>query len=243
MKTNCLVVDDEPLARSAIQALLSRFDDIEIVAECEDTFEALKVLQKKKIDLMFLDIQMPEVSGLEFLRSLKQPPAVILTTAHKQYAIEGYELDVVDYLLKPISFERMMKAIDKFYHLRRGAGIAQPAMESPADGTITIRAERKNILLHFDDILWVMSMKDYVQIYTKDKKHITQLPIGELEKQLPQDRFLRIHRSYIVNISKITAFTALDVEIGKTELPIGRNYHNLVISTLNRRLNKPMNLL
>lgn len=237
MKTTCIIVDDEPLARSAIRALLSRFDDIEIAAECEDTFEALKVLQQKNIDLMFLDIQMPEVSGLEFLRSLKHPPAVILTTAYRQYALEGFELDAVDYLLKPVSFERMMKAIDKFYHLRRGQEFQVPAKESPAEGTITIRAERKNILLHYDDILWIMSMKDYVQIFTNDKKHITQLQIGELEKQLPEERFLRIHRSHIVNISKITAFTNLDVEIGKMELPIGRNYRSHVINTLKHRLN------
>jgi len=236
MKTTCIIVDDEPLARSAIRALLSRFDDIEIAAECEDTFEALKVLKQKNIDLMFLDIQMPEVSGLEFLRSLKQPPAVILTTAYRQYALEGFELDVVDYLLKPVSFERMMKAIDKFYHLRRSQEFPVPAKESPAEGTITIRAERKNILLHYDDILWIMSMKDYVQIFTNDKKYITQLSIGELEKQLPEERFLRIHRSYIVNISKITAFTNLDVEIGKMELPIGRNYRKLVINSLKNSL-------
>jgi DNA-binding LytR/AlgR family response regulator len=236
MKTACIIVDDEPLARSAIRALLARFDDIEIVADCEDTFEAMKILQQKKIDLMFLDIQMPEVSGLDFLRSLRQAPAVILTTAYRQYALEGFELDVVDYLLKPVSAERMMKALDKFYHLQRFSGTQAPIREPSPEGTLTIRAERKNILLHHDDILWIMSMKDYVQIFTTDKKHITQLPIGVLEKKLPEDTFLRIHRSYIVNLSKVTAFTSLDVEIGNRELPIGRSYQNLVINTLKARI-------
>jgi len=236
MKTACIIVDDEPLARSAIRSLLARFDDIEIVADCEDTFEALKILQQKKIDLMFLDIQMPEVSGLDFLRSLRQAPAVILTTAYKQYAIEGYELDVVDYLLKPISFERMMKAIDKYYHLHKSPGLALSVTGTTEENTITIRADRKNIVIHVDDIHYIMSMKDYVQIFTRDKKYITQLPIGVLEKKLPEDKFLRIHRSYIVNLSKVTAFTSLDVEIGNLELPIGRSYQALVYNALKDKI-------
>lgn len=236
MKTSCIIVDDEPLARTAIRSLLSRFEDMEVVAECDDTFDALKVLQGKKVDLMFLDIQMPEVSGLDFLRSLKNPPAVILTTAHREYALEGYELDVLDYLLKPISFERMMKAIDKYYHLHNRPVMPSLADE-PQDSFITIRADRKNIRLRLDDILWISSLKDYVQIYTADEKYITQVPIGEIGQQLPDDLFLRIHRSYIVNITRITAFTGQDVEIGKVELPIGRSYKNLVFNLLNKRFN------
>ncbi len=237
MKTSCIIVDDEPLARTAIRSLLSRFEDMEVVAECEDTFEALKVLQGKKVDLMFLDIQMPEVSGLDFLRSLKNPPAVILTTAHREYALEGYELDVMDYLLKPISFERMMKAIDKYYHHHSRPLVPASHAEEQQDSFITIRADRKNIRLRLDDILWISSLKDYVQIFTADEKYITQVPIGEIELQLPGEMFLRIHRSYIVNISRVTAFTGQDVEIGQVELPIGRSYKNLVFNLLNKRFN------
>ena len=234
MRTTCIIVDDEPLARSAIASLLSRFEDIEVIAECEDTFEALKVLQNKKIELMFLDIQMPEVSGLEFLRSLKNPPAVILTTAYRQYALEGYELDVVDYLLKPISTDRLMKAIDKYYHQHHRTTSVLQTLAEPGEGFITIRADRKNIRLRLDNILWISSMKDYVQVYTAEEKYITQVPIGELEKQLPDGIFLRIHRSYIVNMAKVTAFTGQDVEIGDTELPIGRSYKNHVFNVMSR---------
>ena len=234
MKTSCIIVDDEPLARAVLTSLLSKFEDLEVIAECSDTFDAFKVLQNRMVDLMFLDIQMPEVSGLEFLRSLRQPPAVILTTAHRQYALEGFDLDVVDYLLKPISYERLMKAINKYYHLK---GPASPLMQqtvSTEEEFITIRADRKNILVRLSDILYISSLKDYVQIYTEEGKYITQIPVGELEKQLPAYKFLRIHRSYIINISKVTAFTSLDVEIGKIELPIGRNYKNRVNKTLNQ---------
>ena len=236
MKTTCIIVDDEPLARSAIRAILSRFDNIAVEAECEDSFEALKILQQKKIDLMFLDIQMPEVSGLDFLRSLRQAPAVILTTAYKQYAIEGYELDVVDYLLKPVSADRMMKALDKFYH-RQHTGVSNVTLHEAADNsTMTIRSNRKNIVINYHDILYIMSMKDYIQIFTQEQKYITQMAIGELESQLPAGKFLRIHRSYIVNLSKVTAFTSLDVEIGKVELPIGRSYQGLVFNTLKDKI-------
>jgi len=236
MRTSCIIIDDEPLARSAIASLLSRFEDIEVIAECEDTFEALKVLQNRKVDLMFLDIQMPEVSGLEFLRSLKNPPAVILTTAYRQYALEGYDLDVVDYLLKPISPDRLMKAVDKFYHQHHRTSVPMTGEEQKEE-FITIRADRKNIRLRLEDILWIRSLKDYVQIHTAEEKYITQVPISELEKQLPGSSFLRIHRSYLVNLEKVTAFTGQDVEIGNTELPIGRSYKNHVFNIMNRRFN------
>jgi DNA-binding LytR/AlgR family response regulator len=237
MKTTCIIVDDEPLARAALASLLSRFDNLEVVAECEDTFSALQALQNKKVDMMFLDIQMPEVSGLDFLRSLKHPPAVILTTAFREYALEGYELDVVDYLLKPVSFERLMKALDKYFHLYRRPVPAENLKDDPMEDFMTIRAERKNIRLPLNDILWVKSLKDYVEVFTVDNKYITQVPIGEMENSLPGDRFLRVHRSYLVNIAKVTAFTTMDVEIGDMEIPIGGSYRNDVTRTLNKQLN------
>ena len=235
MKTHCIIVDDEPLARKAMISLLSRFEDMEVVADCEDTFKAMSVLKAKRVDLMFLDIHMPEVSGLEFLRTLKNPPAVILTTAHREYALEGYELDVVDYLLKPVSFERLMKAINKYYELHHAKVSFSPTEEGAKNDFITIRAERKNIRVNLEDILWVRSLKDYVQIHTVDQKHITQLTLGEIETMLPDQLFIRIHRSYIINISKVTAFTGQDVEINEMELPIGGSYKNLVISKLRHR--------
>jgi len=237
MKTTCIIVDDEPLARSAISSLLSRFEDIEVVAECEDTFAAFNVLKQQKVDLMFLDIQMPEVSGIEFLRSLKHPPAVIFTTAYRQYAVEGFDLDVVDYLLKPVSFDRLMKAVDKYYDRRKLGFPVSPLKDSGSGEFITIRADRKNIRVPLDDILWIQSMKDYIHVHTPKAKYITQVPIGDVEQQLPTDKFLRIHRSYIINISKVTAFTGMDVEINRMEIPIGRSYKNLVSLVLGQKLN------
>jgi DNA-binding LytR/AlgR family response regulator len=238
MKTHCIIVDDEPLARKAMASLLSRFDDLEVVADCENTFKAMKVLQEKRVDLMFLDIQMPEVSGLEFLRALKNPPAVILTTAHREYALEGYELDVIDYLLKPVSFERLMKAINKYYDLYQVKASSGTFEEGEKKGFITIRADRKNIRINVSDILWVRSLKDYVQIYATDQKYITQLTLGEIETMLPEQLFLRIHRSYIINLSRVTAFTGQDVEINEMEIPIGGSFKNLVISKLKQQKNK-----
>lgn len=236
MKTRCIIVDDEPLAISALSSLLNRFDDIEVIATCGDTFEAFDLIQKEKVDLMFLDVQMPEVSGISFLRTLRNPPAVILTTAYKQYALEAFELDVVDYLLKPVSFERLMKAINKYYQSRQSPAMGGQLTGDTSSDFIMVRAERKNMKVKLDDVLWVMSVKDYVQIVTRDKKILTQVSIGEMENSLPSDRFLRTHRSYLVNISKVTAYTNLDVEIGDMEIPIGRSYKNLVSSRLGQVL-------
>ena len=237
MRTSCIIVDDEPLARAALASLLSRFDNLDVVAECGDTFKAWQVLQEHKVDLMFLDIEMPEVTGLDFLRSLKHPPAVILTTAFRQYAVEGYELEVADYLLKPVSFERLMKALDKYYRSHNRPAVSETAQEPNPVDFITIRADRKNIRLPLNEILWIKSLKDYVEVFTENSKYITQVPIGEMEKLLPASLFLRVHRSYVVNLLKVTAFTTLDVEIGDMEIPIGNSYKNHVTGSLIKQFN------
>ena len=233
MKTRCLIVDDEPLAIDAITLLLEKFPNVEVVGTCEDTFQAQEILRNTQVELIFLDIQMPEVTGLNFLRSLQDPPPVIFTTAHRQYAVEAFELDVVDYLLKPISQQRLMKALDKYYHVAAGRRPASGPVSSPESSDhMYVRADRKMVRVRFDDILFIEGLKDYVHIITKEKNIITRLTMNELEKALPAGHFLRIHRSYIVALSKITAFNQHDVEVGKEELPIGRSYRDEVLKKL-----------
>lgn len=231
MKTRCIIIDDEPLAIEVIESYLTKMSDMEIVAKCESAVEALAVLRKKQIDLMFLDIQMPELTGLDFLKSLSHPPKAILTTAHRKYALEGYELDVIDYLLKPISFERFLKAVNKYF---KSADSDNKVIheDTNEDDFIYVKENKKAVKISLDEILYIESMKDYVTFHTDKKKIITKSTMSELEEKLPAERFVRIHRSYIVAIQKIDAFTSTSVEIGKKELTIGRNYKNGVMKVL-----------
>lgn len=226
MKTKCIIVDDEPLAIEIIESYLKDFPAIEIVATCTDAMKAFEILRQTKIDLIFLDIKMPQISGIRFLRSLNDPPAVILTTAYREYAIDGFDLNVIDYLLKPIEFERFLQAIDKYYRAagnREVNSINHPAAETKIE-TIFVKSDRKMMQLPVRDIYLIESMKDYVTIYLKNDKIITKETISYFEKTLPQNEFIRIHRAYIAAAGKIKAVTADSVEILNRELPIGRKY-------------------
>jgi DNA-binding LytR/AlgR family response regulator len=235
MKTKCIIVDDEPLAIEVIESHLKKFNDIEIVSTCNDAIEAFEILKKRQVDLMFLDIQMPQITGLDFLKSLSKPPKVILTTAYRQYALDGYELDVVDYLLKPVSFERFMKAINKYYQYTNDSFIVSESVQtsSESDSYMYVKSDKKIVKILLKDIQFIESLKDYVQIHTTKKSIVTKNQIGALEEKLPVDKFVRIHKSYIVSISHIDAFTSSTIEIKKKELPIGRSYKNAVLKTLN----------
>ena len=233
MKTRCLIVDDEPLAIEVIESYLKKLNDTDIVAKCSSALEAFEILQKKNIDLIFLDIQMPELTGLEFLKSIKNPPKIIFTTAHRKYAVEGFELDVVDYLLKPISFERFLKALEKYYKSTESDFKVISDKDSSENDFIYVKENKKAVKILFKEILYVESLKDYVVIHTDTKKVISKIPISTLEEQLPAGKFLRIHRSFIVSVSKIDAFTSYSIEIGKKELTIGRTYKNSVLKELN----------
>ena len=233
MKTKCLIVDDEPLAVEVIESYLQKLNDFEIAAKCGSAVEAFEILQKKHIELMFLDIQMPELTGLEFLRSMKSPPKVIFTTAHREYAADGFELDAVDYLLKPVSFERFLQALEKFYKLCEPDYKVISDNQSGESDFIYVKENKKAVKIHFKEIRYIESLKDYVVIHTDTKNVISKIPISNLEKQLPAGKFLRIHRSFIVYIPKIDAFTSYSVEIGKKELTIGRTYKNNVLKKLN----------
>ena len=232
-KIKCIIVDDEPLAIEVLRWLLTKFEFIDILAECKDTFQAFDALQEHDVDLMFLDIHMPEVSGLDFLKNLRSPPAVILTTAHREFALEAFELSVIDYLMKPISSSRLMKALDKFSRFRQAGktGYQEEEVEkgnNTAGEFLVIRADRKSRKVFFQDIDYIESIKDYVRIHTLSERIMTKMTLNEMESRVPAGSFLRVHRSYIVNVNKVTALTSHDVEIGNIEIPVGDTYRKRI---------------
>lgn len=235
MKTKCLIVDDEPLARDLIRNYIEKLDSFQIVGECADAMKALKALRDHPVDLMFMDIQMPQITGIEFLKTLKNPPKVIITTAYRKYAVEGFDLDVVDFLLKPITFERFLKAVNKFYqvnvHEKQQLGVTGNNAY-PDEPFIYVKENKKVLKIHLHDILYMEGLSEYVQIYTGNKKIITKNSMTNLQSKLPDNEFLRIHKSYIVAISKIQAFTTSTVEVPGKQLPIGRSYKNTVLEAL-----------
>lgn len=236
MKTKCLIIDDEPLARDLMRNHIQKLENFEIVGECGDAMKALKELRDQKIDLMFLDIQMPQITGIEFLKILKNPPKVIITTAYREYALEGFELDVVDYLLKPITFERFLKSVNKYYQMSQDESqlLTTPVSEviQPAEPFIYVKENKRVIKVHLSEILYVEGLSEYVQIYTDKKKIITKTTMTSLEEKLPGESFLRIHKSFIVSLSRIEAFTASTIEVPGKELPIGRSFKNSVFHVL-----------
>lgn len=224
MKTRCLLVDDEPLALKVLENHIESIPHLEIVSSCVNAFAAMEVLQHQSIDLMFLDIQMPKLIGTSFLRTLRNAPKVIFTTAYKEYAVEAFDLDAIDYLLKPVTLERLMRAVNKIT-METMPVIADEQKILEQEGFAYFRSDRKMIKVRYDDILFIESMKDYVKVVrTRDKPLLVKQSISSLENMLPANQFVRIHRSFIVSIQKITAFTNHDIEIGGIEIPIGRLY-------------------
>ena len=235
MKIRCLLVDDEPLALSVLEKYVNQVVDMKLIASCESALEAFQILQKHQVDLIFLDIQMPELTGLQFLRSLEKAPKVIITTAYREYAFDGFDLDVLDYLLKPISFERFLKAITKYYRIISPESLLkEKIINSPAnsDQFILVKEKKSKIKVPFNEILYIESIKDYVKIVMTSRTVITKMFISEIEQVLPDESFLRIHRSFIVPVHKIDSYSVNQVEIGKHEIPIGRSYKNLVVKRL-----------
>lgn len=226
MTYKCLIIDDEELARGLIKTHLSQLDDFELIASCSSAIEASKVLQKEAIDLLFLDIEMPVLKGTDFFKNLAYKPKVIFTTAYRDYAVEGFELDAVDYILKPITFQRFFRGIEKFRAIKKVNIRATSNREVVAkDAFIYIRKDRKQVKIMLDSILYIESLKDYIKIHTIKENHTTKYSISSFEKKL-DNSFIRVHRSYIINKDKITAYTKNDIEIGKTEIPIGENFRD-----------------
>jgi DNA-binding LytR/AlgR family response regulator len=220
MEYKCIIVDDEPLARELIESHLSHFDNFELVASFENALKAYAFLESNTIDLMFLDIEMPLLKGNDFLKKLKNPPKVIFTTAYREYALEGYELNVIDYLLKPITFDRFFVSIEKFKQLQIPKTLENPTNEDH----IFVSSGSKNIKIVFDSILFIESLKDYITIHLENgKSHHLKQNISAFEKMLDSN-FIRIHRSYIIQTKKLTAYSKNEVEINAIEIPIGSSY-------------------
>jgi DNA-binding LytR/AlgR family response regulator len=232
-KVRCLIVDDEPPAIELLKKYITSVPELELSGTCENAVEALSVLKNKPVDLLFLDIQMPQLLGTDFVRTLKNPPRIIFSTAFREFALEGFELDAVDYLLKPISFERFLKAVNKVLQTNlEGPVSAEPEKPVKADAYIYFRTDRKMVRVFLEDILYVESLKDYIKVVTTSKQIVTKQAISVLENLLPVEQFLRIHRSYLVSVKWIESFTSEDVQIGTKELPIGRMYHHEVNKAL-----------
>ncbi len=239
-KVQCLIVDDEPLAIEVLKTHLGKLDSIEIEGTAGDAIEAFDFLNKHKIDLMFLDIHMPEMKGTEMLKSLKNPPAVILTTAYREYALEGYDLNVIDYLLKPISFPRFMQAIEKFFASYHHDNEVFLHNKGTNEEFLYLREKNTIHKIPLTEIIYAESMGDNLTIHTNDRTITSRCTISSVEKLLSENEFLRIHRSFIVSIKYITSFSPVNVFIGKNEFPIGSSYKNIVFEKLDYKgfLNK-----
>jgi DNA-binding LytR/AlgR family response regulator len=232
-KIRCLVVDDEPLAIKLISSHIQQIEALEIMGSCKNALQALEILRKEQIDLMFLDIHMPQISGIDFLRTLTHPPKVILTTAYREYALDGFELDVVDYLLKPISFERFLKSVNKYFErMEKPVLFNSGTRPLPNEDFILIKDNKTIFKILLKDILYIEAFGEYMKIHTSDKIHLSRETMHEMVKKLPPAHFLRVHKSYIVPVRKITAFSAFSVHIQNQEIPIGRSYKDAVREVL-----------
>ena len=222
----CLIVDDEPVAQQIIGKYLSELATYEIVDTCLNALEAMEILRRQQVDLLFLDIEMPKLKGLAFLKALPKTPHVIITTAHREYAYESFELEVLDYLLKPISFERFLRSINKFQRLYEPA-TSHASLPQSATKFIYVKSERKTLKLNEDEISYLEGMNNYIIIHHRGKAHIVYASISHMLKELG-DQFLRIHKSFVINRNHILSYSKEAVDIAGKELPIGKAYKEVV---------------
>ncbi len=229
----CIIVDDEPMAREILESHLQKIETIEVVALCKNAIEAFNVISSQPIDLVFLDINMPEISGLSFAKSINNSVKVIFTTAYREYAVDGFDLQAVDYLLKPISFGRLMQSINKYLSENQQVNFDEPAhIEPEKSESIFVRSDRKMIKINFPEILYIESLADYIKIHLVDKTVVTRETISSIEAKLSQQDFLRVHRSFIVAVNAINSFTSEIIEIGKKQIPVSRSYKDVVLQKL-----------
>ena len=229
----CLIVDDETIAREIIATHLDKIEGITFVASCNSAIEAFNVINSNHIDLIFLDINMPEISGISFAKSINKNIKIIFTTAYRDYAVEGFELKAVDYLLKPISFERLLKAVNTYFEVYGVSNITKNKSLT-ANDFIFVRSDRRMIKIDFDAIIYVESYSDYIKIHLKNETIVTRETISSIEAKLPKQFFIRIHRSFIVSVSNITSYTNDTVTLTDTELTISRSYKKEVLERLER---------
>jgi DNA-binding LytR/AlgR family response regulator len=224
-----LIVDDEPTAREILEIHLSKIDSIKVIASCKNAAEAFNQLSKTSIDLIFLDINMPEISGLMFANAIGKQTQIVFTTAHREYAADGFDLQAVDYLLKPISLERLIQAITKFTSMH-----SQKISEVPSESFTFIRVDRKMVKVDFEQLIFIESRGDYIQLHTKEQTFTTRETMSNILQKLPQSHFLRTHRSFVVQISKIDSYSNEHITMGRNAIPISRGYRDDVMSRLKR---------
>ena len=230
MSISCIIIDDEPLARKGLKEYIADIDFLELAGEFDNPLKAADMISRGEAQLLLLDIQMPRITGMDFFRSLQQPPPVIFTTAYPQYALEGFEVNALDYLVKPISFERFLKAALKareYYEVRESNN-----KETGTSDYFFIKADNKLVRILFNDVLYAEALQNYVTIHTRDKKYMTYLTFKSVEEYLPADRFLKVHKSYIVAASKVESIESNTIYIGTHQLPISRNLKEEVMERL-----------
>jgi DNA-binding LytR/AlgR family response regulator len=231
-KYSCIIIEDEPLAAEVLADYVKQVPFLELKGICSDAIFAIEVLQKQKIDLIFLDIHLPKIKGFDFIEALNHPPHIIITSAYKEYALKGYEANVLDYLLKPIRFTRFLMAVNKLNNLiPSNSGHSFPA-GSIERAHLFFNVNKKKIKVFLDEILYIESLKEYIRIFTKDKTILTKYQLSQVKEILSNNNFVRIHRSFVVAKDKIEAFTATDVEISGKQIPIGRSYKETVLQVL-----------
>ena len=229
---NCIIIEDEPLAAEVLQDYIRQVPFLKFIEHCSDAFYAMEALQKHAIDLMFLDINLPKMKGMDLIKVLKKPPRVIITSAYQEYALQGYEFNVIDYLLKPIEFSRFLMAVNKMEQSKEIVLPVKPLFQSAERLYLFFTVGKKKVKVFLDEILYIESMKEYIRVNTKFKSVLTKFKLGQVEGLLSENNFLRIHRSFIVAKDKIEAFSATEVEVGGKQLPIGRSYKELVMGLL-----------
>ena len=222
-KLKCVVVDDEPMAREILEIYIAKTPNLDLIASCKNAAEAIFLLQENEVDVFFLDINMPEITGLSLAKIINQKAQIIFTTAYREYAIDGFNLNVVDYLLKPISFDRFLQAVQK---------VAQSEIIENNTEFMFVRSDRKMVKIDFNTILYIESLSDYVKIFTSEKIIIIRETITSLEEKLPVKKFIRIHRSFIISLQNITSYTNEFIEINQKVLPISRSYKESVLQKL-----------
>lgn len=222
---NCLIVEDEPLAAELLKSYLAKMPDLALAAHCDSAVDAFAVLQRQPIDLLFLDIRMPRLTGLELLKTLKNPPPVILTTAYRDYAVESYDYDVLDYLVKPIQFDRFLKAVAKYYQRQSALPPAQTAQKDTYEQAyLFFRVDREQQKVWLRDILYIEGLGDYVKVFTAAGPVVTYERLSYLEEKLPEEHFLRVHKSYIIAVDKVQSFSGAEVKVAGKRIPVGRMY-------------------
>jgi DNA-binding LytR/AlgR family response regulator len=230
MQLNCLIVDDEPVARKGLEEYVKEVEFLNLVGQSENAVKATGMMSQHQIDLLFLDIQMPKLTGIEFLKTIKNPPLVIFTTAYSEYALEGYALDVVDYLMKPITFERFLKAAQKAFDLHQLK--KSPVQEKVGEDHFFVKCDSKFEKVFFNEVTYIEGLQNYAVIHTLSKKLITYITMTSLEHQLPREQFMKVHKSYIVSIPQVKAIDGNEILIGQARIPISRNLKDEVVNQI-----------